>query len=68
MDYQAYKEVYFNEYCPKCKHRKVKNHEEPCDECLSEPLNWNTHRPVKYEEKGVEKMNESAANNIKNQQ
>lgn len=51
MDYQAYKEVYYHEYCKKCKHRDVDNTEMPCDECLSEPLNWNTHRPVKYEEK-----------------
>lgn len=51
MDHQAYKEVYFHEYCKKCKHRKVANTEEPCNECLGEPLNLNTHRPVKYEEK-----------------
>ena len=51
MDAQAYKEVYFDEYCKKCKHEKVKEHDRPCDECLSEPLNLNTHRPVKYEKK-----------------
>lgn len=65
MDIQAYKEVYYHEYCPKCKHREVKNVEEPCDECLGEPLNWNTNRPVKYEEKGVDKMDDQ--NRIKNQ-
>lgn len=51
MDYQAYKEVYFHEYCKKCRYEKTEQHEEPCNECLLEPLNWNTHRPVKYEEK-----------------
>ena len=51
MDEQAYKEVYFHEYCKKCKHQNVKDTEVPCDECLSEPTNWNTHRPVKYEKK-----------------
>lgn len=51
MDHQAYKEVYFGEYCKKCVHEKVKETEAPCDECLGEPLNWNTHRPVNYEEK-----------------
>lgn len=51
MDEQAYKEVYYYEYCKSCKHRQVKNTDEPCDECLSEPLNLNTHRPVKYEKK-----------------
>lgn len=53
MDQQAYKEVYYHEYCKKCVHREVKNVEAPCDECLTEPLNWNTHKPTKYEEKGV---------------
>lgn len=53
MDHQAYKEVYFHEYCPKCVYRKISNTEAPCDECLSEPLNWNSHKPVKYEEKGT---------------
>lgn len=51
MDEQAYKEVYFYEYCKTCKYRAVKNVDEPCNECLSEPTNLNTHRPVKYEKK-----------------
>ena len=49
MDDQAYKEVYFHEYCKSCKYHGKKNHEEPCDECLSEPTNLNSHIPVKYE-------------------
>lgn len=48
---QQYKEVYFHEYCKKCEHSKVKNHEEPCNECLENPVNLYTHRPVKFEEK-----------------
>lgn len=51
MDNQAYKEVYFHEYCKKCKHRDLKEKDFPCDECISEPLNLNSHRPVKYEQK-----------------
>ena len=51
MDDQAYKEVYFHEYCKKCKYEKHKETDEPCAECLCEAVNWNTHRPVKYEEK-----------------
>lgn len=51
MDHQAYKVVYFHDYCNKCKHQKLKDTEEPCNECLESPTNWNTHRPVKYEEK-----------------
>lgn len=51
MDLQAYKEVYFDQYCKKCKHEKVACIDEPCYECLNEPTNLNTHRPVKYEKK-----------------
>lgn len=58
MDNQAYKEVYFHEYCKKCKHKKLKDHESPCNECLNEPLNLNTHRPVKYEEKTIHERSE----------
>jgi hypothetical protein len=53
MDHQAYKEVYFHEYCKSCRHIKVANTEMPCDECLTEPINLNTHRPVKYEANGT---------------
>lgn len=57
MDQQSEKEVYFDKFCKKCKHEKVEETEAPCYECLGETTNWNTHRPVKYEEKGVERMN-----------
>lgn len=51
MDDQAYKEVYFDKFCKTCKHEKLKETEVPCDECLCEPLNWNSHKPVKYSKK-----------------
>ena len=51
MDHQAYKEVYYHEYCKTCKHEKLSEHEEPCSECMTEAFNWNTHKPVKYEKK-----------------
>lgn len=51
MDQQEYKEVYFHEYCKTCKYRKAADTEAPCDECLGEPTNLNTHKPVKYEKK-----------------
>lgn len=49
MDHQSYKEVYFHEYCKSCKHKNVKENEEPCEECLSEPTNLNSHKPLNYE-------------------
>ena len=51
MDHQAYKEVYFHEHCKSCKYEKTKETECPCDECMSEPTNLNTHKPVNYKEK-----------------
>lgn len=50
-DLEPNKEVYFHEYCKTCKHKEVKNTEDPCNECLSNPTNLYSHKPVKYEEK-----------------
>lgn len=44
-------EVYFNEYCDKCKHQFTPEAEEPCNECLEHFTNQNTHKPVKWEAK-----------------
>lgn len=51
MDQQSYKVVYFHKYCKTCKHKDVKDTKEPCCECLSEPTNLNSHKPVYYDEK-----------------
>jgi len=46
-----YKEVYFHEYCKTCKYEKTPENKEPCNECLDDPVNLNSHKPVKWEEK-----------------
>lgn len=46
---EDYKEVYFHEYCETCSHRSKANTEEPCNECLDNPINLYSHKPVKYE-------------------
>lgn len=46
-----YKEVYFDKYCKTCKHTKKKDTEEPCDECLDNPINLHSHKPVNWEAK-----------------
>lgn len=51
MDEDIYKEVYFDQYCKTCKYEKVKESEDPCEECLSNPTNVYSHKPVKYEER-----------------
>lgn len=48
MEY-SYKEVYFGQYCKKCKHVDTKEDEEPCEECLNYPVNLYSHKPVKFE-------------------
>lgn len=53
MDQQTYKEVYFDKYCKTCVNKGKEETEDPCAECLDEPLNWNSHRPVKYEKNGA---------------
>ena len=45
-----FKEVYFCCYCETCKHKELPETEEPCNECLHEPVAPNSHKPVKYEE------------------
>ena len=48
---EGYKEVYFSEYCDSCKFKNKEQEETPCDECLAEPVNVYSHKPVKYEKK-----------------
>lgn len=43
-----YKEVYFHEYCKTCKYKDVDDVKDPCNECLDEPANLYSHKPVKY--------------------
>lgn len=49
MEYK-YKEVYFNEYCSKCKEVDTSPDKDPCNECLSNPTNENSHKPVYFKE------------------
>lgn len=46
-----YKAAYFDKYCQTCKFFDLKQTDDPCDECLSEPVNLYSHKPVKWEEK-----------------
>ena len=47
-----YKEVYFGEYCKTCKYFKMNETDEPCDDCLNNPVNLDSHKPVRYKKKG----------------
>lgn len=44
------KEVKFVLYCGKCKHAKLKESEEPCNECLGVTARQYTRKPLRFEE------------------
>ena len=52
MDSEAInmKEVYFYEYCKKCKHKDKQEDSQPCAECLKVGAREFSHKPLKYEE------------------
>lgn len=50
MEY-GYKEVEFWKYCEKCKHYEVEDVKDPCNDCLDEPVNLHSTKPVNFEEK-----------------
>ncbi len=39
-------EVDFHKYCKRCQHRKLKDYEEPCNECLSNPVAMESKKPL----------------------
>ena len=59
-----YKIVNFNEYCHKCEYFDLVEHEEPCHECLNNPANMDSHKPVNFKEK--EKKDEKKKKESKN--
>ena len=42
--------VDFDQYCYKCKNAKFVEDNDPCSECLANPTNINSHKPVRFEE------------------
>lgn len=45
-----FKEVYFHQYCRTCEYCTQMEELEPCSECLKNPVNLNSHKPVKWKE------------------
>ena len=43
--------VDFDKYCPKCKNWIVAFTEDPCNECLTTPVNIDSHKPINFKEK-----------------
>lgn len=44
------KECYYDVYCISCKHKGVEETDDPCNECLTQGFNIDSHKPRKYEE------------------
>jgi hypothetical protein len=43
--------VNFDEYCPTCANASKKEEDSPCDDCLGNPVNGSSHKPVYYKQK-----------------
>ena len=50
-DDTKYKEVDFKKYCPLCKYEDLDDFLNPCDDCLTWPVNLGTSKPMKFMEK-----------------
>lgn len=44
------KEVFYDIYCKKCKYYELEPYKSPCNECLAEPYNMDSHKPVNFKE------------------
>lgn len=43
-------EVNYHEWCPKCEHFKLEEREDPCHDCLNQPVNDDSRKPVEFKE------------------
>lgn len=50
MDEPKKKEVFYSEYCLRCEHYHKSDQEEPCDSCLEQPFNYDSHKPINFKE------------------
>ena len=51
MSNEYEKMVEFDKWCEKCKNYDKKESDDPCFDCLSDPVNYATRKPTKWEEK-----------------
>lgn len=40
--------VVFDQYCPTCKYKTREEYEDPCNDCLTNPVNTDSKKPVNY--------------------
>ena len=51
MEEDTYKEVYFDQYCKKCKYEDTLESDDPWFDCLDNVVNLYSHRPVNFKER-----------------
>lgn len=44
--------VDFKKYCETCEYKDKEERLDPCHECLENPVNTNSTKPINYKEKG----------------
>lgn len=50
MAENIYKMVDFKKYCKTCKYKDLEEKFDPCNDCLAEPMNANSDKPVDWKE------------------
>lgn len=49
MNNDGMKLVEYDKYCKTCIHKKKKESEDPCWNCLCQPANVESHKPIHWE-------------------
>ncbi len=50
IDYSEFM-VRYDKWCVKCKYKDRDENKDPCEECLENPTNINTERPINFTER-----------------
>lgn len=53
------KEVYYKDYCKNCKYVDLKEYKDPCNTCLNHPYNYDSHKPLYFEEGSMDESKQS---------
>lgn len=48
MESSKNKIVEYADYCPICKYKDLPEEEDPCNECLTNPVNEDSHKPTEF--------------------
>lgn len=51
MEINREKIVEFDKHCKNCVYKDLPETKDPCYECLTEPVNVYSHRPIKFKER-----------------